>query len=289
MATKLPEWFRIRYVDSPQSQLVSGLMSFYNLNSVCQSAHCPNRHECWGQKTASFMIMGEYCTRGCRFCAVKTMARPPPPDPKEPGNLAEAIAKLGLEYVVITSVDRDDIDDGGSRHFAECIRELRERCPNIIIESLIPDFSNKKSSLDDIIDAKPDVVSHNIETVERLTPEVRDKRAGYRQSLDVLGYLGKKLKTKSGIMLGLGETEEETVQAMKDLRAAGVSIITIGQYLSPSKNHYPVKEYVLPEKFREYREIGYGIGFSHVASGPLVRSSYKAGEAFLKPGSTLLK
>ncbi|MBN1170224.1 lipoyl synthase [Candidatus Micrarchaeota archaeon] len=286
MVTKLPEWFRIRYISNEQSRLVGNLMSFYNLNSVCQSAHCPNRYECWSQKTASFMIMGEYCTRGCRFCAVKTMAEPPPLNPEEPENLAEAISKLGLKYVVVTSVDRDDLEDGGSWHFARCIRKLREKCPDVIVEALIPDFRANESLLYNIIKAKPHVVSHNLETVERLTPEVRDRRAGYLQSLKVLEYIGKNsVTTKSGIMLGMGEKQEEIIKAMKDLRAIGVSIITIGQYLSPGRPYYPVKEYIRPEKFMEYQEIGYALGFRHVMSGPLVRSSYRAGEI----GTDLLK
>jgi lipoic acid synthetase len=285
MAAK-PEWLRIRYVKNPQSEKVASLMRQYGLHSVCQSAHCPNCSECWGQGTASFMILGEFCTRGCRFCAVKTLAKPPPPDPEEPEHLAEAISALKLKYVVITSVARDDLKDGGAGHFAECVRALRKKNPGLLIETLIPDFQGDASAIRTLVDAEPDVISHNIETVERLTPKVRDARAGYRRSVDVL-RIAKELSegriiTKSGMMVGLGETGEEVKRSMLDLLEAGVEILTIGQYLSPSPAHLPVEEFVHPDGFKAYEKMGLKLGFRHVASGPLVRSSYKAGEPFIR-------
>ncbi len=257
-------------------------MKKLNLHSVCQSAHCPNRMECWAHGTATFMIMGEYCTRGCRFCAVRTMAHPPPLDPEEPDHLARAVSELNLRYIVITSVDRDDLPDYGAGHFAACVTAVRTMSPQTRIEVLIPDFQGNPSSLETLVKAKPDVVSHNLETVERLSPEIRDRRAGYRQSLGVLQMakrIDQKMITKSGIMLGLGETKQEILQTMQDLRSAEVDILTIGQYLSPGKSHYPVKEYLPPAIFNEYKQIAYGLGFRYVASGPLVRSSYGAAEA----------
>jgi lipoic acid synthetase len=281
---RLPEWFRIRHTSNPNSEHIGRLMS--NLHSVCQSAHCPNRSECWSLGTASFMVMGDVCTRGCRFCAVKTSPNPPPLDADEPENLAKAVSSLDLKYIVITSVDRDDLEDGGAGHFARCIREIKKSKPGLILETLIPDFRGDSLSLKKLIDAKPDVVSHNLETVERLSPRIRDMRAGYRQSLEVLQKLrelsGGKIITKSGIMVGFGESPEEVKKTMKDLLGAGVEILTIGQYLQPSTKHVPIKEFITPEKFKDYEEMGYDLGFKYVASGPLVRSSYKAGEPFIK-------
>lgn len=284
----LPEWFRIRYTDNESSRHISKLMDSLSLHSVCQSAHCPNRSECWSHGTATFMVMGEHCTRGCRFCAISTMSKPPPLDPDEPKKLADALKSLDLRYVVITSVARDDLEDDGAGHFAECIREVKGRCPGLIIEVLVPDFKGKGFALRKIIDAGPDVVSHNIETIERLTRKIRDIRANYRQSLDVLRRYremsGGRIITKSGIMVGFGEKEDEVRKAMEDLRYEGVEILTVGQYLSPGSypRHLPVAEYVSPERFKKYEEMGYSLGFRYVASGPLVRSSYKAGEPFIK-------
>jgi lipoic acid synthetase len=284
----LPEWFRIRYASNPISQHIDGLMDRYGLHSVCQSAHCPNRSECWSQGTATFMVMGERCTRGCRFCAVKTSLAPPPLDLNEPKKLAEAVSTLNLNYIVITSVARDDLEDEGSGHFAECIRQLKARCPELIVEVLVPDFKAKGFALQKIIDARPDVVSHNVETVERLTRKIRDIRATYRQSIEVLRLYREmsdgKMITKSGMMVGFGESEDEVRRTMGDLLAVGVEIFTIGQYLSPGEypRHLPVKEFVNPETFRKYEKMGYELGFKYVASGPLVRSSYKAGEPFIK-------
>ncbi|MCI0503490.1 lipoyl synthase [Candidatus Micrarchaeota archaeon] len=286
-ASNLPEWLKIRHSTNANTHQVSAQLSGLKLHSVCQSAHCPNRSECWAAKTASFMVMGEYCTRACRFCAVKTMAKPTPLDPDEPVRLANAVASLGLRYVVVTSVTRDDLPDGGAGHIARCVGELR-RIPGVIIETLVPDFRADKEAIRTLAEAGPDVVSHNIETVERLTPIVRDRRAGYRQSLEALRKYheisGGEVITKSGLMVGLGETDDEVRGAMADLREAGVDILTLGQYLSPSKTarHLTVKEYIRPEKFSEYGRIGYALGFLHVASGPLVRSSYRAAEPFIK-------
>jgi lipoic acid synthetase len=232
------------------------------------------------------MIMGDFCTGACKFCAVKTLAKPPPLDIKEPEHLAEAIKELDLNYVVITSVDRDDLNDGGAPHFAQCVSAVREKSPKTIIETLIPDFSSRDSSIRTLVDSMPDVVSHNLETVERLTPKVRDQRANYKQSLGVLRKIRQfskdRIITKSGLMVGLGETTDEIRQSMQDLLDIGVEIITIGQYLRPSDAHLPVKEFIIPEKFKEYENLAYESGFKYVTSGPLVRSSFKAAEPFLK-------
>jgi lipoic acid synthetase len=273
---------RIRFVENEATRRVAGLMGS-GLKSVCQSAHCPNRSECWSHGTATFMILGELCTRACRFCAVKT-GKPSAPDADEPKKLAEAVKTLGLKYVVITSVTRDDLPDGGAGHFADCVRELKRGGAKRVVETLIPDFG--RDALAKLVDAKPDVISHNLETVERLTPEVRDRRAGYRKSLEVLRMVRElsegRIITKSGIMVGFGETDDEVVRTMADARDAGVEIFTIGQYLSPGNGarHLPVKEYVAEAKFAEYERAGYELGFRHVASGPLVRSSYKAAGVF---------
>jgi lipoic acid synthetase len=283
----LPEWLKIRYLENDHSKHISGLMAKHKLHSVCQSAHCPNRNECWAHGTATFMVMGEYCTRACRFCAVKTLAKPPPLDPEEPKKLAEAVQSLNLRYLVLTSVTRDDLEDGGAGHIAECVRQLKEKIPNLMVEVLVPDFRANEKAIQTIIGAQPDVVSHNIETVERLTPQVRDRRASYAQSLKVIqlykGLSGGKLTTKSGIMVGLGEKEAEVLEAMKDLRGVGVEILTIGQYLQPTKTprHLPVIEFVHPDQFAVYKKMGYELRFKYVASGPFVRSSYRAAEAFI--------
>lgn len=284
---RLPQWLKTRYSDNAATKEVAALFSIPGLHSVCQSAHCPNRSECWAARTASFMVMGEYCTRACRFCAVKTMTKPPPLDPDEPLRLAEAVGSLGLGYVVVTSVTRDDLPDGGAAHMARCVVELR-KIQGLVIETLVPDFHADEEAIRTLTEARPDVVSHNIETVERLTPLARDRRAGYRQSLKALSLYreisGGEIITKSGLMAGLGETDDEVRAAMADLRQAGVDILTIGQYLSPSKTarHLPVVEFITPERFAGYEKAGYGLGFLHVASGPFVRSSYRAAEPFVK-------
>lgn len=254
------------------------------LHTVCAEAHCPNVAECWGGGTATVMLMGDVCTRGCRFCNVKTSARPPRLDPDEPRHLAEAIARLSLDYVVVTSVDRDDLPDGGASHFAEAILRLRE-IPRLIVEVLTPDFRGSEESVRTVGQASPHVFANNIETVRRLTPVVRDARAGYQQTLSVLSQMKREfphIVTKSSVMVGLGEADGEVEETMRDLRSAGVEILTLGQYLRPSAWHLPVVEYVSPEKFDAWREAGKKLGFRYVASGPLVRSSYRAAELFLR-------
>jgi lipoyl synthase len=254
------------------------------LHTVCEEARCPNISECWGMGTATIMIMGGICSRRCGFCSVNS-GKPELLDSREPENVAVAISKLGLRYVVITSVCRDDLADGGSNHFAETIKTIRVTCPNTVLEALIPDFRGHEDSLYKIVKARPRVISHNIETVARLSPRVRDFRASYKQSLMVLQAISEfdpEIYTKSSLMLGLGETEQETIETMKDLRARKVSIITMGQYLQPSSTHIPVTEYITPERFDWFAEAARQLGFSYVASGSMVRSSYKVGEFFLK-------
>jgi lipoic acid synthetase len=254
------------------------------LHTVCQEASCPNVGECWGGGTATVMLMGEVCTRGCRFCHVKTASHPPPLDPDEPRHLAEAIARLGLDYIVVTSVDRDDLADGGAAHFAEAIVRLK-RIPGLLVEVLTPDFQGDAEAVRTVGRAGPDVFANNVETVRRLTPVVRDARAGYDQTLAVLARMKQefpRVVTKSSIMVGLGETDREIAATMTDLRGVGVEILTLGQYLRPSAWHLPVVEFVTPERFAALREIGLSHGFRYVASGPLVRSSYRAAELFLR-------
>ncbi len=255
------------------------------LATVCEEARCPNIGECWGGGTATIMVMGDTCTRGCRFCNVKTAKNPGALDPEEPKNVAKSLKELRLEYVVVTTVDRDDLPDQGAAHFAQILREIRAENPHLRLETLAGDFQGRRDLLKVLLDSEAvDVFAHNIETVERLTPSVRDRRATYRQSLDVL-RMAKEIRpvvTKTSIMVGLGETREEVIQAMKDCLAEGVEIFTLGQYLQPSSWHLPVVEYISPEQFREYEKIGLELGFKFVASGPLVRSSYKAGEVFLQ-------
>ncbi len=285
MLAEKPVWLKIRPPTTESFQDIKDMLSELNLNTVCQEAHCPNISECWSGGTATFMVMGDTCTRGCRFCAVKTSARPLPLDKNEPKKLADAVSRLKLGYIVITSVNRDDLNDEGSMHFAECIKEIKKAGPKIIVEVLIPDFNGKISLLKNIVDAEPDVIAHNIETVESLQRQIRDPRANYSQSLSVLENvkkLNKNIFTKSSIMLGLGETEEEIKKAMDDLREINVDILTLGQYLQPSKLHAKLKEYVTPKKFEELKKIGEEKGFMYVASGPFVRSSYRAGEFFVK-------
>ena len=254
------------------------------LHTVCAEAHCPNITECWGGGTATFMVLGSLCTRGCRFCAVSKMARGESMDRLEPEKLATVIKGWGLRYVVITSVCRDDLEDQGSGHFARCVEQIRKASPDTMIELLIPDFRYDEECLRRITDSGPDVIGHNIETVERLTPSVRDRRAAYAQSIAVLRRikeLDRKRYTKSAMMLGIGETEEEIVRSMRDLRDAGVDFLAMGQYLRPSQHHLEIKEYVKPEEFERLKGIAMDMGFLYVASGPFVRSSYKAGEYFI--------
>ncbi len=281
---KKPAWLRVPIPGGARYQRVRETLKGLTLHTVCQEASCPNVGECWSGGTATVMLMGEVCTRGCRFCHVKTAAHPPALDPDEPRHLAEAIAQLGLDYVVVTSVDRDDLPDGGAGHFAEAIRRLKA-IPGLLVEVLTPDFQGDAEAVRIVGRAGPDVFANNIETVRRLTPVVRDARAGYDQTLAVLERMRRefpRVVTKSSIMVGLGEAEAEVLACMRDLRAAGVDILTLGQYLRPSAWHLPVVEWVTPARFAAYREAGLALGFRYVASGPLVRSSYRAAELFLK-------
>ncbi len=282
-----PEWFRVRLPSGKNYETVRGILKSRQLTTVCEEAHCPNVAECWGGGTATIMLMGDTCTRGCRFCAVTTGNPHKVLDEWEPVKVGEAIAELGLKYVVLTSVCRDDLPDGGAGHFVKTVQEIRRRDPDLIVEVLIPDFRGEPAALRMIVESQPQVIGHNIETVERLSPAVRDWRATYQQSLRVLRTV-KNIDptrfTKSSIMLGLGEHDEEVKQTMVHLRSAGVDILTLGQYLQPTRTwrHLPVIEFVRPEKFDEWRAVGEDLGFLYVASGPLVRSSYRAGEFFLK-------
>ena len=287
MAQQKPEWLRRELTGvRRQYRRVHEAVDEQSLHTVCEAASCPNREECWAQQgTASFMILGDRCTRDCAFCDVPT-GHPDPPDASEPERLATAVAEIGLDYVVVTSVDRDDLPDGGAEHFADCIREIHEHSPETRIEVLIPDFMGDPEALRTIVRARPDVIGHNLETVRRLQGAVRDPRAGYYQSLSVLEKLTKfadgDIYTKTSLMLGFGETETEVLQAMDDLRGAAVDILTLGQYLQPSSAHPPVEEYVPPEQFEAYEEAGEDKGFLYVAAGPTVRSSYRAGEFFVE-------
>jgi lipoic acid synthetase len=273
-----PEWIRIRLGGGEGVNRVKQILRERNLHSVCEEAACPNLSECFGHGTATFMILGDICTRRCPFCDV-AHGRPQPPDPAEPAHLADTIGELGLRYVVITSVDRDDLRDGGAGHFAACIQAIRERAPATRIEVLVPDFRGRMDAAVDLLAATPpDVFNHNLETVPRLYKAARPG-ADYRVSLDLLARFKARhpgVPTKSGLMLGLGETPEEVEQVMADLRAHGCDMLTIGQYLQPSRDHFPVARYATPEEFRRLEEIGRGMGFSAVASAPLVRSSYHA-------------
>ena len=279
-----PGWLRVGVPGGERYGRVRETLSGLKLHTVCAEAHCPNVAECWGGGTATVMLMGDTCTRGCRFCQVKTAARPPPLDPDEPRHVADAVRKLELDYVVVTSVDRDDLPDGGAAHFAEAIRRLKE-IPGLLVEVLTPDFQGDADAVRTVGNAGPDVFANNLETVRRLTPAVRDARAGYDQTLGVLARMKREfpgVATKSSIMVGLGESSTEVEQAMRDLRCVGVEVLTLGQYLRPSAWHLPVVEFVTPEAFAAYEATGRELGFRYVASGPLVRSSYRAGELFMK-------
>jgi len=296
-----PSWIKAQPATSDNYLSLRSTVRELGLATVCEEAKCPNIGECWGGKdengeksaaTATIMIMGDTCTRGCSFCAVKTSRKPGPLDPEEPEKVAEAITKWGLDYVVLTSVDRDDLEDQGSNHFREVVmklkaKSLQSRDPDkqILVEALTPDFRGDLKLVENVATSGLDVYAHNIETVERLQNRVRDRRAGYAQTLSVLEHAKKVnelVLTKTSIMLGLGENDEDIRKTLQDLRNIDVDVVTFGQYLQPSKRHLPVKEYVTPEKYQEWQEEGEGMGFKYVASGPLVRSSYKAGEFFLK-------
>ncbi|KAI1405208.1 Lipoyl synthase [Hypoxylon fuscum] len=291
--TRLPEWLKtpIPAGNDNFKQIKKDLRGL-NLHTVCEEARCPNISECWGGSnknaaTATIMLMGDTCTRGCRFCSVKTNRKPPPLDPHEPEHTAEALARWGLGYVVLTSVDRDDLADGGARHFAETIRKIKAKKPSLLVEALTGDFMGDLDMVKIVADSGLDVYAHNVETVEGLTPYVRDRRATFRQSLKVLEHV-KKVRgqqgiiTKTSIMLGLGEQEQELMDALKELRSVDVDVVTFGQYMRPTKRHLQVEKYVTPEEFEMWRQRALDMGFLYVASGPLVRSSYKAGEAFIE-------
>lgn len=277
---RLPDWLRLRLPTSDRFAQTRALLQELKLHTVCESAKCPNHWECWSKGTATFMVAGDHCTRACKFCAVKT-AKPLPLEPDEPERVAEATRRMKLKHVVITAVARDDLEDGGAEHFQRTILKVRELNPQTIIEVLVPDFLDRDLSIDQVLSAQPHIFNHNLETVRRLTPSVRH-RATYDRSLSVLKKVkqraGNSLHTKSGMMLGLGEREEEILEAMHDLRAANCDILTLGQYLQPTLEHLPVVEFVTPARFSELKERGLELGFVHVASGPMVRSSYHADE-----------
>ena len=271
-----PKWLRVTLPTGEKYKQLRGLVDTYNLHTICTSGSCPNMGECWGEGTATFMILGNICTRSCGFCGVKT-GRPESVDWAEPEKVARSIKIMKIKHAVLTSVDRDDLKDMGSILWAETIGAVRRMSPSTTLETLIPDFQGITEHLDRIIEAGPEVISHNIETVKRLTREVRIQ-AKYERSMEVSNYLKNAgaRRTKSGIMLGLGETEEEVYETLRDLRTNQVDVVTIGQYLQPSKKHLPVKDFISPEQFKKYEEYGLELGFRHVESGPLVRSSYKA-------------
>ncbi|OIS98147.1 PREDICTED: lipoyl synthase 2, mitochondrial-like [Nicotiana attenuata] len=286
-----PKWMKEAIPGGEKYTHIKKKLRELKLHTVCEEAKCPNLGECWsggetGTATATIMILGDTCTRGCRFCNVKTSRTPPPPDPNEPANVAEAIASWGLDYVVLTSVDRDDLPDQGSGHFTETVQKLKALKPNMLIEALTPDFRGDPECVEKVAKSGLDVFAHNIETVEELQSVVRDHRANFKQSMDVLkmakDYAPAGTLTKTSIMLGCGETPEQVVKTMEKVRAAGVDVMTFGQYMRPSKRHMPVSEYITPEAFENYRVLGTQMGFRYVASGPMVRSSYKAGEFYIK-------
>ena len=280
-----PPWLKVRLPAGAEYNRLKDNFRGLKLHTVCEEARCPNLAECWQSGTATIMILGDVCTRGCRFCAVKTARTGAPVDADEPRRVAEALAHMNLRYVVVTSVDRDDLEDGGAGIFADTIRETRRRCPDLIIEALIPDFRGDVRALGKVIDAAPQIIGQNIETVRRLTRYARDARCGYEQTLEVLANvrsLNPRIYTKSAILLGLGETSGEVLETMRDLRERDVDILTLGQYLQPTKRHVPVAEFVHPERFRDYEEQGMRLGFRYVAAGPMVRSSYRAAEFFVE-------
>eukprot|EP00616_Rhizochromulina_sp_CCMP1243_P016569 CAMPEP_0118965796 /NCGR_PEP_ID=MMETSP1173-20130426/3315_1 /TAXON_ID=1034831 /ORGANISM="Rhizochromulina marina cf, Strain CCMP1243" /LENGTH=351 /DNA_ID=CAMNT_0006914469 /DNA_START=31 /DNA_END=1086 /DNA_ORIENTATION=- len=287
--TPKPRWLKAPIPSGENYTRLKDTVRRLKLATVCEEAHCPNIGECWGGKegtaTATIMIMGDTCTRGCSFCAVKTSRKPPPLDPEEPINVAQAIHEWGLDYVVLTSVDRDDLPDQGANHIAATIRNLKERSPKLLVECLTPDFRGDLDLVSRVALSGLDVFAHNLETVERLQRRVRDHRAGFQQSLDVLKHAKLVMPrglTKTSLMLGVGETHDDIMATLEALRSIDVDVVTFGQYLRPSRRHMPVKEFVTPEAYASWQEIAEEMGFRYVASGPLVRSSYKAGEFYLK-------
>ncbi len=280
-----PSWLRATVPTGPNYVRLKELTKRLRLSTVCQEALCPNIGECWGHGTMTIMVLGSVCTRACKFCAVDTGNPKGWVDPLEPLHVAQAVAEMGLKYVVLTSVDRDDLPDGGASHFAEVVRQIKHLDPSVKVETLTPDFQGNLADVETVLQGGQDVFANNLETVRRLTPRVRDPRAGYDQTLRVLEHAKKvrpEVLTKSSLMLGLGESDEEIRQAMCDLRAVGVDIVTFGQYLRPTQHHLPVERYVTPEEFARYQEWGYQEGFLEVFSGPLVRSSYRAERVFFE-------
>ncbi len=276
-----PDWLKIKIPSGKEYVSVKEIVSRNKLHTICTSGHCPNMHECWGRGTATLMILGDICTRSCKFCNVKT-GKPLPADWEEPQRVARSVKTMKLKHVVLTSVDRDDLEDGGATIWALTVQKIKELNPETTIETLIPDFDGKHELIQKVIDAAPEVISHNLETVRRLTPLTRS-RAKYERSLQVLEYVAKSgITAKSGIMAGLGETPDEVFEMMDDLLNAGVKVLTIGQYLQPTKKHLPVKEYVTPQQFKEYEKAGLEKGFVFVESAPLVRSSYHAERHVIK-------
>lgn len=288
-----PDWLKIRPPTTEQYAKLRERIPKTGLHTVCEEAHCPNMAECWSAGTATFLILGDVCTRSCRFCATKSGTNGKPVDAQEPKTLAKTIKEMKLEYAVLTSVDRDDLPDQGANHFAQCISEIKKLNPQTIVEVLVPDFSGRKESIQTVVDAKPDVFGHNLETVKRLQKKVRDQRANYEQSLFVLRHAKEcaeknkqKIFTKSSLMLGLGETKEEVLQAMDDLRDVKGDILYLGQYLQPSPKQLLVQRFVTPQEFGEFKKIALQKGFLHCQSGPFVRSSYRAGEFFVQKTRT---
>ena len=284
-AEKKPSWIRVKASLDPKYKLVKNQVASKKLNTVCEEAMCPNISECWSSGTATFMLMGSVCTRACKFCSVDTGNPKGWLDQEEPLKTAKAVRTMGLKYVVLTSVNRDDLEDGGAEHYAQTVQAIKDLNPNTAVEALTPDFKGIKSSIDTIVNSGIEVFAQNLETVKRLTHPVRDPRAGYQQTLDVLyesKEINKEVLTKTSLILGLGETDEEIEQAMDDLIDHKVDILTLGQYLRPTLNHLPVERWVTPEEFEKYREIGISKGFLEVVSGPMVRSSYRAEQALQK-------
>ena len=279
-----PEWLKVKIPSGEKYHYIKKLLKNLKLSTVCEEAHCPNIGECWSGGTATIMLMGDLCTRGCRFCNVKTGNPKTKLDEQEPEKVAFTLSRLNLNYVVLTSVNRDDLPDEGSGHFAKTISLIKKRQPKLLLEVLTPDFKGCEEFINKIILAGPDVFAHNIETVERLSPKVRDPRAGYKQSLKILEFVKKQkasIYTKSSIMLGLGESKIEILNTLKNLRAVDCDVVTFGQYLRPQKRHLPVHRYVHPKEFKEWKDTAEDMGFVYCASGPLVRSSYRAGEFFM--------
>lgn len=280
-----PKWLRVKAPGGSRFEAVKRNVGEHRLSTVCQESHCPNMSECWSNGTATIMLMGSVCTRACRFCAVDTGNPNGWLDQEEPQNTAKSVELMALRYIVLTSVDRDDLDDGGAAHYAACVRAIKERTPQVVVEALTPDFDGDHQAIERVVDSGLEVFAQNVETVKRLTHEVRDPRAGYEKTLRVLEHAKRhrpQMLTKTSLMLGLGETDEEVLQTMDDLRAIGVDILTLGQYLQPTRNHLPVRRWVSPEEFNRLRDLGLQKGFMEVAAGPLVRSSYRADRMFEK-------